>query len=132
MTEDVDKVSYVRLYEPLGWIIGSGAYIDNIDAQVAENRKKIDEQVNSLILSSALASLFFILLAIGLSYVFANSLASPIQKLTNLADEISRGKGLDEPIKDIKRDDEVGDLAKSIDRLKTSIRILMERAKLRT
>ena len=131
LTEETDKISYVRLHEPLGWIIGSGAYIDNIDAQVAENRKKIDEQVRGLIISSALASLVFILIAIGLSYVFADSLAKPIQKLTHLATEISHGKGLDDTLEDTKRTDEIGELAKSIDRLKTSVRILMERARLR-
>jgi methyl-accepting chemotaxis protein len=131
LTEETGKISYVRLHEPLGWIIGSGAYIDNIDAQVAENRKKIDDQVRGLILSSAFASLIFILIAIGLSYLFADSLAKPIQKLTNLANEISHGKGLDDKIDDVSRKDEIGELAKSIDRLKTSVRILMERARLR-
>jgi len=31
----VDKVSYVKAFEPWGWIIASGVYVDNVDAVIA-------------------------------------------------------------------------------------------------
>ncbi len=34
----VDKVSYVKLFEPWEWIIGSGIYIDDVQADMAELR----------------------------------------------------------------------------------------------
>jgi len=33
----VDKVSFVKLYRPWGWIIGSGIYVDDVDAAVHAN-----------------------------------------------------------------------------------------------
>ena len=55
--DDVDvalpKLSYVRLYEPLGWVIGSGVWIDDIDAAVAARREALDEKVAGLITTLA-------------------------------------------------------------------------------
>ena len=33
-TDSVMKVSYVKGFEPWGWVIGSGVYVDNVDAAV--------------------------------------------------------------------------------------------------
>jgi methyl-accepting chemotaxis protein len=41
-TEPVRKLSFVRLYEPWGWIVGSGLYLDDVDsAAAAEVRRTI-------------------------------------------------------------------------------------------
>lgn len=37
----VPKLSYVRLFEPWGWVIGSGVYIDDIHAEVESLRHKV-------------------------------------------------------------------------------------------
>jgi methyl-accepting chemotaxis protein len=34
-SQPVPKISYVRLYQPWGWVIGSGAYVDDIEAQLS-------------------------------------------------------------------------------------------------
>lgn len=41
LTEPQPKMSYVRLYEPFGWIIGSGVYIDHIEKEIEKRQKKI-------------------------------------------------------------------------------------------
>ncbi|MGE4420862.1 MAG: methyl-accepting chemotaxis protein [Pseudodesulfovibrio sp.] len=37
----VPKVSFVKLYKPWGWIVGSGIYVDDVDAQVSSLRWQI-------------------------------------------------------------------------------------------
>jgi methyl-accepting chemotaxis protein len=37
----VPKVSFVRLYKPWGWVVGSGIYVDDVDAQVSSLRWQI-------------------------------------------------------------------------------------------
>jgi methyl-accepting chemotaxis protein len=52
-TDPVRKLSFVRLYEPWGWIVGSGLYLDDVDdAATAEVRRTI-----------ALNALLFVVLA---------------------------------------------------------------------
>lgn len=36
----VDKVTYVKAFEPWGWIIGSGVYVDNVDAVISSRLVK--------------------------------------------------------------------------------------------
>lgn len=40
-TEAVPKLSFVKLYEPWGWVVGSGIYIDDIDAIFAQSVKRL-------------------------------------------------------------------------------------------
>lgn len=131
LTEETEKISYARLHEPLGWIIGSGVYIDNIETSLAIKRTEIDEQVSNFVFNSVLLALLFIILAIFISYLFAQTLANPIIRLTNTADEISRGKKLEEQVPDCDRTDEIGALAKSVDRLRASSQIMMQRMMVR-
>ena len=127
LSERTEKISYVKLHKGLGWIIGSGAYIDNIDADVARKKEEINDQITGLLINTIIISLIFIVLAVIVSFVFSKSLSSPIIKLTKIAEEISKGKNLSQPISEINRDDEIGELAKSVDRLKASVKIMIDR-----
>lgn len=127
LTEETAKVSYLRLHKPLGWVIGSGVYIDNIDAELVIKRAEVDEQVSSLVLQSVLIAIFFIGVAVAISFFFSGTIANPVVRLTAVADEISRGKKLEEKVPDIDRSDEIGALAKSVDRLRASTQIMMQR-----
>jgi methyl-accepting chemotaxis protein len=53
-------------------------------------------------------------------------LSIPIQRLTTLAEEISRGK-INPQISYANRKDEIGALARAIERLSTSIRLAIKR-----
>jgi len=39
--QPVPKVSFVKLYKPWGWVVGSGIYVDDVDAQVSSLRWQI-------------------------------------------------------------------------------------------
>jgi len=62
----------------------------------------------------------------GVSYLLAQRLARPIRTLTEITEGISRGK-LDAAIGEVNRTDEIGDMARAIERLKTSVRLAIER-----
>lgn len=61
-----------------------------------------------------------------LALLLAQRLASPIRQLTTTADNLSRGK-LDEKVMGTERGDEIGALARAIDRMGVSIRMAFER-----
>lgn len=129
LTPDVPKMSYVRLHKATGWIIGTGVYIDNIDAAVREKQAAIEAEATALIRQNVWASVSFLLVALVLSHFFSAGLTRPIRKLTAVAEEISKGRNLEAPIAEADRRDEIGDLARSIDRLKKSVTIMMNRMK---
>jgi methyl-accepting chemotaxis protein len=69
-TEPVKKISYVKLFEPWGWIIGSGLYIDDIQKDLVP-------------IFYAIFAVIFIITMVGLcvSYFFARSLSRPINRI---------------------------------------------------
>ncbi len=68
LTKPQPKMSYVKLYEPLGWIVGSGAYIDDIEKEVRERKDAISKQTTSLIYQELGVSIIIIILTMVILY----------------------------------------------------------------
>jgi signal transduction histidine kinase len=66
-----EKLTYVRVYKPLGWIVGTNAYLDSIGKAVSEKQKQVEEDIRSLVIKLATVSIFVILLISILSYVMS-------------------------------------------------------------
>jgi methyl-accepting chemotaxis protein len=67
-----------------------------------------------------------VLFVIVVSYAVASRLTRPIRRLTGIADGISRGH-LDAAIAETNRSDEIGSLARAIERLRASVKLAVER-----
>jgi methyl-accepting chemotaxis protein len=81
-TEPVPKVSYVKLYPPWGWIVGTGVYADDVEAALRRSRALIF-MVTGLDLFGALI----------LSYFMARSISLPVgQAAVNLMEFAGRTK----------------------------------------
>lgn len=54
----IDKLSYVKLFKPWGWIVGTGVYLDDVQALFAERIKTVLMQLSiAIIVMAALAYL---------------------------------------------------------------------------
>lgn len=71
-----------------------------------------------------------LLTVLVISYLLARRLSRPIRNLTAIADEISRGN-LNAVIKEKSRSDEIGALARAIDRMGVSLQMAFERLRKR-
>ncbi|AYF86351.1 methyl-accepting chemotaxis protein [Pseudomonas sp. DY-1] len=79
--EPVPKVSYVELFQPWGWIVGSGIYVD--DVQV-EFRAHALNTLGILLLTGLLLSVLIMLIA--------RSIASPLDQAVNAMANIASGE----------------------------------------
>ena len=66
--KDVPKLSFVRQYEPLGWIIGTGVYIDGIDNEIARKTENVNNQIKTLSIKMILYCLIILVIAIVVFY----------------------------------------------------------------
>ena len=66
------------------------------------------------------------LFVILVSYALASGLTRPIRRLTQIADGISRGN-LGAAIAETQRSDEIGSLARAIERLRASVKLAVDR-----
>ena len=44
------KLSYVKEFKPWGWIIGTGAYVDDIEERILEMQQEVQNEINDIIL----------------------------------------------------------------------------------
>ena len=99
----VAKTSFVKLYEPWGWIVGSGIYLDDVHKQVAH--------IRWILLAGDLA---FVILFLLLTVLATRILVSrPLRKAIEVADKMSRGQF--DVVVEHHSNDEAGQLLQSMD-----------------
>jgi HAMP domain-containing protein len=88
--------------------------------------KKLDARKQALIFSLTGIFALFAVLTIGAIFLLVRQAMRPVVALTEAADQISMGEGLETPIKSDEVD-EIGVLTKSIDRLRASMKAALSR-----
>jgi methyl-accepting chemotaxis protein len=100
--QPVSKISYVKGFAPWGWIIGTGIYLDDVDAVFYQTAKMF-----------GLVSLAVLALVLIASIIISRSITRPLNIITGLTGRLASGDGaFDVPY--TARKDEIGGLAKSL------------------
>ncbi|MBI9047446.1 MAG: cache domain-containing protein [Anaerolineaceae bacterium] len=102
--ESSPKISYVKLLPEWGWIVGSGIYIDDVQAEI-----------NSFVKNILIGIIGITILVIVLSFFLARSITNPIKRMTENARKLAAGD-LEIEINNTSRD-EVGDLAEAFQQI---------------
>ena len=111
-SEPVPKLSYVQGFEPWGWVIGSGIYIDDLRAELIRELSKL----------AASVALFLIALLV-LTQLVSSSLLANLRRVTELAQRVSRGD-LSENVVATTRD-ELGMLVGAMAEMTQTLRMLV-------
>jgi methyl-accepting chemotaxis protein len=102
------KLSYVVGFAPWNWVIGTGVYIDDLDAQTWASTER-----------SLIAAGLVLLLALGVSMFVARGITRPLQRMTGAMKDLAGGK-LDVEVPGIGRRDEVGEMADAVEVFKNN------------
>ena len=86
-TQASPKRAYSKSFEPFGWVVGTGNYIDDIEDLITDNENEIKTEVSKSIRLSILLSLAVVALGIVLSLYFAKKITKPILEVTKLVDK---------------------------------------------
>ncbi len=81
-SEPVRKVSYVQLFQPWNWIVGSGVYIDDMQAEFREQA----------ISASALGLGIAVVMALLVLYI-SRSITGPLNEVVRAMADIASGEG---------------------------------------
>jgi methyl-accepting chemotaxis protein len=100
--QPVPKISYVKLYKPWGWVIGSGIYIEDVDADLEGLQGKL-----------LLATIFFMAIILGLAWIVSKTVTGRIAVMVQAFKKLSAGQ-LDIDM-DIGGTDEIGGMARDLE-----------------
>src|SRR5208283_5362984 len=101
-TVPLEKIAYTRLFEPWGWSISTGAYIDDIESTF-----------RSRALSALWVFIGLIAVASAITFIIGRDLAQAMNRLSTRVTSVARGE-LDGDVPDIERVDEVGTMARAL------------------
>ncbi len=113
-TTPADKIGYSRLFEPWGWTIGTGVYIDDIDTAFRAEA-----------LSILATSIALILVACLVTFMLGHDLARALGRLSNRVVSVAKGE-LEGDIPEIERRDEVGVMARALQVLRDTSKEVAE------
>ena len=102
------KLSYVAGFAPWGWIIGTGVYIDDLDAQAWTSTQH-----------SLMAAGLVLLITLAVSTFMARGITKPLNRMTVAMKALADGS-LDIEVPGIGRHDEVGEMAEAVEVFKTN------------
>ena len=81
-SKPVTKVSYVKLYEPWGWVVGSGIYVDDLYKEMFF--------IKMILLGGDLA---FVLFIMTISILISRQVTVPVSHMYAMADDLAHGEG---------------------------------------
>ncbi len=117
--EVISKLSYSRLYAPLGWVISTGIYTDQIERAVARKEAALAGQLRTIAAFIGLASLAILAGGLLLGLRFSNALVAALTQVNDRLRELAAGK----PTSHIAgwRKDEIGEMTGSLNTLVTGL-----------
>ena len=98
----VPKISYVKGFEPWGWVIGSGIYVDDVDTAFWSEA-----------VTYGVILLVMLLGAVGLAWLVSLGFTRPLSRLTRAITALRDGD-TEVTITDTERRDEIGGIAQSL------------------
>ena len=121
-TEPSPKRSYSKLYEPFGWVVGTGNYVDFIDEEVEAERSTVNALVQSAIVSTGCCLIVFIALLAVLIVQIILDITKSMKQTMAVIDQLDNGNFSERvPEKQLARKDEFGKLARSMNQLATTL-----------
>ena len=128
--EPFPKRSYSKLYEPFGWVIGTGNYTDYIDSQIIEEEEQISS--TSLRWTSIMITntIIFFLISVVLLIGIIIDITTAMKKATAFSKALEDGdmtRRADDAF--LKRKDEFGILARALNSLAATFDSLLGKVK---
>lgn len=129
-TEELPKINYTAYYEPFDWVMGTGVWVDDLDALEAEYRATASASLRSSIIQTVIILLVLIIIGALLAFYFGNKITKPITLSANQLirmsnSDFTENNDMVEVRKLTSRNNEIGAICEALDLMHSNIRNLM-------
>ena len=123
--EQIEKLGYSMMIPGTDWMLGTGAYIDDIDAVVEDYRATATEQMMSKSFAILLIALVLAGITAFIIMITTHRMVTPIKNMADNLNDIAKGEGDLTKRLTVKGEDEIAKLGQSfnlfVDKLQTII-----------
>jgi HD-GYP domain-containing protein (c-di-GMP phosphodiesterase class II) len=112
----IEKRGYALAFEPFGWVIGTGNYVDEIDKSLVQSHDQYENRIERTVLVFVLLLLMDCGFAIILAFTMARWITLPLRDLRNAFNRLAKQNPNPEDVLPVRTTDEVGQLADAFNR----------------
>jgi len=126
----VPKISYVMLFDKWGWVVGTGEYVDNIEAKIQKMRDESNAKIISLVSSIIITSLIIAsVIWLIVTFVANKTIVQPIKNIAYITEDLARGEGDLTKRVEVESNDEIKDVANNVNEFIQKVHLSIDEAK---
>lgn len=116
------KVAYSELFEPWGWAIATGNYVDDMNAKIESQKDNIEKEFSTMLLIYGVTAVVMLLLALLISALSGLKITKGIKLVEENLRQAARGDLSFNVLPALlRRADEIGEMARSLDNVRQSL-----------
>ena len=85
------KMAYTAEFEPWEWIVTTGNYVDEIDADINNNMETLIKKSNNSLIAQIVCSIIMVILASTVAVLFGNRLCKNLDKIKGVVNAMETG-----------------------------------------
>ncbi|MBO5144603.1 MAG: cache domain-containing protein [Lachnospiraceae bacterium] len=118
------KIAYSKLFEPWGWVVSTGNYVDDMNAEKAGIQAGFEREYRSLLARINIVFVAAIAAALVIAFVSGKRVIAPLKQIQIFADQLAKGN-LTTDVK-IKQKNEIGQTAEALRAAQENMRKLLQ------
>jgi len=106
------KLAYSEIFEPWGWVVSTGNYIDDMNIEKEEMKEYLDSTYKSVLVRVNVTFCFAMIIALVAAFLVGKAIVAPLKKIQGFASRISEGDLTTDV--DVKSRSEIGQTADAL------------------
>ncbi len=116
------KMAYAEEFEPWGWAVATGNYVDDMQAEMEANNRVLTNSYKSIIRNLSIMSVIMLVIAVGAAILVGNRISTPIERLEKSLEQIADGNlSFQVDTKYMGRGDEIGKISRALKSVHSSL-----------
>lgn len=118
------KIAYSEIFEPWGWAVSTGNYIDDVNAEKAEMQAVLQNEYNRVLGRVNIVFCLAIMIALVIAFLSGKRIIAPLKQIQAFADQIAMGNLTTDV--EIKQNNEIGQTAEALRVAQANMRKLLQ------
>lgn len=116
------KLAYSQMFEPWGWAVATGNYIDDMNAKIDSQKENIQQEFSKMLFIYGIAAIFMLLLALAISALSGVRITKSIKLVEGNLRQAAKGN-LNFTVNPtlLRRADEIGEMARSLENVQKAL-----------
>jgi methyl-accepting chemotaxis protein len=117
------KIAYSQIFEPWGWVVSTGNYVDDMDLEMADVKNALDGAAASTLYRIDIVTIIMVAVSLIIAFLYGKQIIRPLKDIQAFAGSLSEGD-LTKKVS-TKKNDEIGRTAVALSAAQDNIRSLL-------